>query len=92
MQRVAVTMTWDEYESRFVDADGWPDEEARERAVAVATAVGAMVCWIDGKHLPRVEGDWPEDAVCPRCGDTVVEYDFVCSVVREGGPETDVQF
>jgi len=38
------------------------------------------VCANDG-HLERVRGVWPEDHVCPRCGNTVMEFGFGVGVV-----------
>ena len=42
-----------------------------------------LVCRVRG-HAPRVQGDWPEDAVCPRCGDLEVSCGFTIDVVRSG--------
>lgn len=39
-----------------------------------------LVCRVRG-HAERVRGDWPEDSVCPRCGDLEVSIGFSVSVV-----------
>ena len=49
-------------------------EELRERA---ALRLLDVSCWIMGllcrvRGHERVQGDWPEDSVCPRCGDLEV--------------------
>lgn len=59
------------------ECDEWHgDEKSRCKAQELCAEFG---------HLPRVEGAWPEDRVCPRCGDTEVHAGVVGEVVRAGG-------
>ncbi len=48
--------------------------------------LGSVVCRVVG-HSDRVQGDWPADLVCPRCGD--LEMDFVLSITVVRGSQKD---
>lgn len=74
-------------------ADEWDCQDVRlaqSRCEAVAAVLAAeepteaeqaaAKCKEEG-HLPRVQGDWPEDAVCPRCGDLETGISLTVSVV-----------
>lgn len=80
-------MTWTELRARCLDAwDDWT-EEIRWTLTRAHQRLKAVQCRVLG-HLERVRGDWPEDHVCPRCGDTIVTLDFWADVVdlrREKG-------
>lgn len=43
--------------------------------------IGGLWCRLVG-HAPRVEGDWPEDHVCPRCNDTEMHIGMSVHIVR----------
>lgn len=73
-------MKWIELRDRCLDAwDDWT-EELRWRLPRAHQRLKELRCWVFG-HLERVRGDWPEDHVCPRCGDTIVTLNFSADVV-----------
>lgn len=66
----------------------WLDQ-TRERLEFILVGarywICGLVCRVVG-HAERIPGDWPEDHVCPRCGDLYVDAGFTISVER---PEQD---
>lgn len=53
----------------------------RER---IRFALWGIWCRIFG-HAQRVEGDWPEDRVCPRCNDTEMDIGLSVTIVHGKG-------
>jgi hypothetical protein len=85
----------DEYDGRIEALEDELEQAIGDLAETKALAADLQsrldaVCKEFG-HAERVPGDWPEDAVCPRCGDVEVSAGITGEIVPplEPGPAGD---
>lgn len=81
IKRYLIRAWTDFYFWMIMDSDGRERIEILTECMAMMkNRIRSVACRIRG-HAERVQGDWPEDSVCPRCGDTEVRYGLTFEVV-----------